>query len=195
MSRSAGVSALGERRPAFRLRGRAREVALILHVLTSVGWFGIAVAVVVCAIAARATADQAFAHALYRVMAASPWLSVPAGLTAAATGTLVALGSRYGLIRHWWVVVKVLLTVVVITADALLVSVLAREAAATDHAAPPLYGSTVGHVVALVIATALSVIKPRGLTPWGRRVLPGGRLRRNPPPQKTAGLLNSSEKH
>jgi hypothetical protein len=156
-------------RPTFRLRGRAREAALILHVLTSVGWFGIAVAVVVGAFAARTTAEPAFAHAIYRVLAASPWLSVPAGLTAAATGTLVGLGSPYGLIRHWWVVVKILLTIAVVTTDAALVSALARQAAATDRAVPPLYGSTTAHIVVLVIATALSVIKPRGLTPWGRR--------------------------
>lgn len=181
------------RRPdAFRLRGAPRKAALILHVLASVGWFGLAVAIVVCVVAAHATADQAFAHALYRVMAASPWLSVPAGLAAGATGTLVGLGSRYGLIRHWWVVVKTLLTVAVVVTDAFLVTALTRAAAATGEAAPPLYGSTCAHVVVLVIATALSVVKPGGLTPWSRRVVAGGRARRDTPSSRQAvGLRNS----
>lgn len=163
-------------RAAFRLRGQARKVALVGHVLSSVGWFGVAVAIVGCVVAAKVTAQPSFAHALYRVVAASGWLSVPAGLVAAATGALLGLGTKYGLIRYWWVVVKILITIAVVITDALLVSAVAGDVAATGRPTPALYGSTSAHIVVLTIAAVLSVIKPRGLTPWGRRVLAiGGR--------------------
>ena len=173
LSPTASVPVIARRggRTGFRLRGRVRDIALVLHVLSSVGWFGIAVAVAVAVVTAGLTGDHGLTHSLYRAVAASGWLSVPAGLVAALTGALMGLGTRYGLIRHWWVVVKTLVTIAVVVTDAFLVSVFANSAAATDHPAPPLFGATVAHVVVLVIATVLSVVKPKGLTPWGRRVL------------------------
>jgi hypothetical protein len=155
-------------------------VALILHVLASVGWFGIAVGVVIIAAMAGTAADESFAHDLYRVLAASPRVSVTAGLLGIATGMVVSLGTRWGLIRHWWVVVKILIAVAVVATDAVLVSTIASDAMATGRPAPPLFGATSAHIVVLVIATALSVIKPRGLTPWGRRVYPARRRIRQP---------------
>jgi hypothetical protein len=195
----AAAHGLGQRaspavRPVFRLRGQARKAALIAHVLSSVGWFGVAVAVVGCLVAARVTAQPSFAHALYRVVAASGWLAVPAGLAAAATGALLGLGTRYGLIRYWWVVVKILITVAVVVTDALLVSALAGEAAASGRLTPPLYASTGAHIVVLVIAAALSVLKPGGLTPRGRRIQAiSGRGARgdNRPSRDAAGLHNN----
>jgi hypothetical protein len=161
-------SVVGQPRPKFRLPSHARKAVLTLHVLSSVGWFGIGVAVMVCVIAAQ-TVDQPLAGALSRAVAASAWVSVPAGLLAIATGTVVGLGTRFGLIRHWWVVIKILLALVVVAGDALLVPVQAGQLIDTDQAVP-LIGTTAGHIVALVVATAVSVVKPGGLTPWGRRV-------------------------
>ncbi len=58
----AAAHGLGQRaspavRPVFRLRGQARKAALIAHVLSSVGCFGVTVAVVGCLVAARVTAQ------------------------------------------------------------------------------------------------------------------------------------------
>ena len=93
----------------FRLRGRAHKVALTAHILTAVGWFGIAVVVAFCGLAAAASDDRLLATALYRTMETAPWLSIPAGLAAVATGVLLGLGTSFGLIRHWWVVVKIVI--------------------------------------------------------------------------------------
>lgn len=153
----------------FRLRGRANKAALTAHILTSVGWFGIAVLVAFCGIAASAGADPALARALYRTMETVPWLSIPVGLAAAATGVLLGLGTTYGLVRQWWVVAKMAITVAVVVTDGVLVASVAHDAARTGHASGPLYGSTIAHVVVLAVATGLSVFKPRRRTPWGRR--------------------------
>jgi hypothetical protein len=156
-------------RPAFRLRGTAYKTMLVLHVLTSVGWFGLAVAVVFCWIAAEAAADQGLAHALYLTIAQLPWLTVPVGLAAIITGGVLGLWTRYGLIRYWWVIIKIIIAVAVVVSDGLLTGESAHVAAVGHTSEPVLYGSTTAHVVVLALAAVLSVFKPIGRTPWRRR--------------------------
>jgi hypothetical protein len=163
------LSARTEPPPLFRLRGAAHKVVLTAHILTSVGWFGIAIVVAFCGVAAAVTGDPTLPSALYRTMETAPWLSIPIGLVAAATGVMLGLGTAYGLIRNWWVVAKMLIAVAVLATDALLVSRVAHHAAVSGEATAPLYGSTIAHVVILGTATVLSVFKPRGRTPWGHR--------------------------
>jgi hypothetical protein len=156
------------RKGGFRLRGRAHKAALTAHVLASVGWFGIAVLVAFCGLAAAAADDPSLIAALYRTMETTPWLSIPTGLMAIATGTLLGLGTAFGLVRYWWVVAKITIAVAVVVTDAVLVRVVTHDAVVSGTAAPPLYGSTIAHVVVLAVATTLSVFKPRGRTPWAR---------------------------
>ena len=47
--------------PRFQLRGRAHKVALTAHVMSSVGWFGVAVLVAFSAITAASAGDPAYA--------------------------------------------------------------------------------------------------------------------------------------
>jgi hypothetical protein len=155
--------------PRFRLRGRAHKVALTAHVLASVGWFGIAVLVAFNSLAAAVTGDPTLPPALYRGIQTAPWLSIPVGLLAVATGALLSLDTTWGLIRHWWVVAKIAIAAAVVVTGAVLVDRVAHYAAVTGEVVAPLYGSTIAHVVVLAIATALSVFKPRGRTPWDRR--------------------------
>lgn len=154
-------------RPAFRLRGNAYKTTLVLHVLMSVGWFGLSVAVVFFWITAKATSDQGLAHALYLTIAQLPWLTVPAGLAAIVTGGLLGLGTRYGLVKYWWVVIKILIAAIVVITDGTLTGELAHAAAVNHTSQPVLYGSTTAHTVVLVLASVLSVFKPPGRTPWG----------------------------
>jgi hypothetical protein len=90
------------------------------------------------------------------------------GLAAAATGTVLGLGTTYGLVRNWWVVAKIAISAAVVITDAVLVGRVAHEALVTGQAPVPLYGSTIAHVVMLAVATVLSVFKPKGRTPWSR---------------------------
>ena len=156
------------RRQAFRLRRRAHKVVLCAHILTSVGWFGVAVVVAFCALLAAFTDDPSLPPVLHRTIETAPWLSIPMGLAAAATGVVLGLGTTFGLVRNWWVVAKIAISAAVVVTDALLVGRVAHEALATGHVPTPLYGSTIAHVVLLAVATVLSVFKPRGRTPWSR---------------------------
>lgn len=164
-----GAARVGRAEPRFRLRRRAHKIALTAHVLTSVGWFGVAGMVAFAAVMAEATKDREFAHSVYRTLEVFPWLSIPVGLAAVATGALLSLGTKYGFVRHRWVVAKIVISIAVIVTDAVLLARFAHDAAVDDSASTPLYHGAIAHVVVLAVATVLSVFKPKGLTRWGRR--------------------------
>lgn len=156
-----------------------RKAALTAHVTASVGWLGAVTAFLALAIAGLASSDPELARAAYLAMELTGWfVIVPLSLTSLITGVLQALGTQWGLFRHYWVLVKFVITVL---ASALLlvhlrpVSHLAEQAAGS--------GLTVAHgslqiqvladagaaAVVLLVAVGLSVFKPRGLTRRGWR--------------------------
>jgi hypothetical protein len=128
-----------------------------------------------CGIAAAATGNPALPHVFFTMMQTAPWLSIPVGLVAVATGVLLGLGTTHGLIRHWWVVAKIVIAAAVILADALIIGPAAQGAVQSGHASGVLLGAAMGHVCVLAVAIALAVFKPPARTPWGRhRTVAGG---------------------
>jgi hypothetical protein len=121
-----------------------------------------------CALVATFTDDRAVSAALWRTMELAPWLSIPIGLVAALTGLVLGLGTAHGVVRYWWLVAKLAITVAVVVTDAVVIHRLALEATRMGHASTPVSHGAVAHVVVLAIATVLSVFKPGGRTPWGR---------------------------
>ena len=161
------------RRPTARphLGRRGRRVALIAHVLSSVGWFGVAMMVLFLLAGAEATGDDVLARSLARAVETSVWLSVPLGLTSAATGVVLGLGTKWGLVRHWWVVLKEVAVIPVVMTDLLVTAPEAHDAAA-GHLAGGLLDPAIAHCVVLALATVVSIVKPFGKTPIGRRRVP-----------------------
>lgn len=156
------------------LSRRLRHVVLIAHIAASVGWLGADVVLLVLSVTGLTTADPALTVAVYRAIGVLvPLVLVPATFVALGTGLLLAVGTRWGLLRHWWVVAKLVLTVGLTVAVFLAlrpgVAELATAAAGpgvgTGDARELLFGPTVSLVV-LLFATALSVLKPWGRTPW-----------------------------
>jgi len=156
-------------RATNRLSRRARNVALTGHILAAAGWFGVAVLVAAAAITAGTTHDPAFARALYHAIGDSLWVSVPMGLTALATGVLLGVGTKWGLLRHWWVVAKLGINLAVVATDLIIVRAVANDALASGAGSRPLYDGPIAHCTVLAIATVLSVFKPGGRTPVTRR--------------------------
>jgi hypothetical protein len=105
---------------------------------------------------------------------------VPASVAALLTGIVESFGTTWGLFRYHWVVAKLLLTVLATIILLAHTQPIGRVAAvATER----LLSSTELHqlrvqlvadagaaLVALLLATLLSVYKPWGLTSYGRRV-------------------------
>ena len=159
---------------------RLRKVALTLHVASSVGWLGAVLTFLVLAVAAVASPVTETVRAAYLAMEIiGRGALVPLSLASLVTGVFQALGTVWGLVRHYWVLVKLLITVlatVILLMYTQTLGVLARaagagtptEAAATLPSLSPVIHSAAALAV-LSVAMVLSVFKPRGLTGLGRQ--------------------------
>ena len=160
--------------PVARLGRRARRAVLTVHILGAGTWIGIDVVLgvlVFTALLTSSTATEALCYQALELFAVWPLLT--AGMVTLASGVVLGLGTTYGLVRYWWVAVKLVLNVVLVTLVAFALRPGLAEAAAYGEllAAGGSGTSDVGGIVfppvvsgvALVTATILSVFKP-----WGR---------------------------
>jgi len=94
------------------------------------------------------------------------------------TGLVMSLGTRWGLFRHYWVLISLLLTIlatVVLLAETQTISHSADVAADPTTSSDDLraLGNTLGHsvggTVVLLVILVLNVYKPRGMTRYGWR--------------------------
>jgi len=86
---------------------------LTSHVGVSVGWLGSVVVFLVFAIAGLTSTNTKTIQAAYIAMGMCAWfVIVPASFGALITGIAQALGTQWGLFKHYWVIVKLGLTVI-----------------------------------------------------------------------------------
>src|SRR5438876_8144523 len=91
---------------------RLRKFALTAHVTSSVGWLGAVVAYLALAIAGLTSQDAQRVRAACLAMELIGWfVIVPCSLAALLTGVVQSLGTEWGLFRHYWILVKFLLTI------------------------------------------------------------------------------------
>lgn len=157
---------------------RLRGLALTAHLAVSVGWIGGVASYLALAVAAWTNGDAGTVRASWIGMELIGWyVLVPLALTTLATGLLLSLGTRWGVFRHYWVTVSLLLTVV---AAAVLVGHMPTVSRYAALAAGDVVGRTGlrgellhagGGLVVLLAIAGLNVYKPPGLTPYGRRKL------------------------
>lgn len=159
-----------------QLNRPARRALLVLHVAVSVSWLGVTLGLLALGITGWTTNSAEMAAVAYRAMKVfGDWLVLPLALSALVTGLLLSLGTPWGLARHRWVYLKFWLTLV-----ALLLSVFSLRPGIDHLAAEATTGTPapdIGLVVAPAVAsalyfflTAISVLKPWGLTHRGRRL-------------------------
>lgn len=107
------------------------------------------------------------------------WVVLPLALASLLTGILQSLGTPWGLLRHCWVLAKLVLTVFAITALLGYMPTIGKLAgAAADSTTPTAHlralarspvVHAIGGLLVLAVATVLGVYKPRGLTRYGWR--------------------------
>ena len=152
-----------------------RKTVFTAHVVTSVGWLGAVAAYLALDVAAATSPDADVARASYVAMEVVVlWVIVPLAFASVVVGVVNALGTTWGLFRHWWVVVKLLLTVVATVVLLLQVPGIRSMAGAARSGAavgelPGTLPHSIGGLVVLVVVTVLSISKPRGLTRHGWR--------------------------
>jgi hypothetical protein len=158
---------------------RVRKMALVAHVGCSVGWLGAVVASLVLGVAGLAGRDGQVVRAAYLTLEVIGWYAlIPFSLASLLTGLLQSLGSTWGLLRHYWVLAKLLMNLFATGVLLLYMQTLtylanlARTAASTADLGRLRNPSPVAHAAAavalLLVALALSIYKPRGLTVYGQ---------------------------
>lgn len=154
-----------------------RKFVLTAHVTSSVGWLGAVVGFLALVVAALTSQDAQTVRAAWIAMELTGWFAiVPLALASLLTGLVMSLGTPWGLFRHYWVLFKLLLTIlatIVLLLNMQTVSFLAGVAAETGSAdLGGLRGELLhagGGLLVLLVNTILSVYKPRGMTRYGWR--------------------------
>jgi hypothetical protein len=158
----------------WRLGAGTRKGVLVVHIASAGAWLGIDVVMAVLVFTALATDDNRTKALSFQALElVAVWPLLVTGLVCLLTGLLLGLGSKYGLVRYWWVAVKLVLNLLL---TGLVLVALAPEVAAHAEQArrflageptalgvgdlifPPIVSPT-----ALLVAFVLAVFKP-----WGR---------------------------
>ena len=157
-----------------------RKLALTTHVICSVGWLGAVAAFLALAFAGLRSPNDQTVRATYLAMnMTGEMVIVPLCFAALVTGLIQSLGTSWGLFRHYWVVVKLVLTVVATLLLLLhmqpvraLAAVAAKRAILADELRDTrvqLVADAAAALAVLIANTVLSVYKPRGITRYGWR--------------------------
>ena len=155
-----------------------RKFALTTHVTSTLGWLGAIIGFLALAIAALTSRDVQLVRGLYLAMQLTGWyVLVPLCVASLTTGLIMSLGTSWGLFRHYWVLVKFVITILAAiilfmytqTLDQL--GALARDPALSidelRNPSPVLHSGLA--VLALLVNATLSIYKPKGMTKYGRR--------------------------
>lgn len=153
-----------------------RKIVLTAHVSSSVGWLGAVGGFLVLAVAGLTSRSAAVVSGAYLAMGLTTWYVIlPLALVSLATGVVASVGTAWGLFRHYWIVVKLLVTLfitVILLIHVQPIDTLAAAATKMTGIDPGLYSAQRLMViasgcalVALLWLTGLSVYKPRGLIP------------------------------
>lgn len=158
---------------------RVRRGVLTAHVTFAVGWLGAVAAFLVLAIAGLTSEDAMMVRVAYLAMKLITWFVIlPFSFAAPLTGLVMALGTRWGLLRHYWILIKFLITIfstVVLVIHLQPISMAAGVAAVrtlprTDLGLQvQLAVAPAGALLLFLVNTTLAIYKPQGMTRYGRR--------------------------
>jgi hypothetical protein len=161
----------------MQMAPQVRKAALAMHICCSVSWIGAAAAYVALAVAAQLSRQASTVYSAWRGMELIGWaVIVPLGCLAFLTGLLMSLGTSWGLVRHYWVLIALVLTTLALGVLLLHMPTVSQTAdlarAMTDAEVATLGGDIVHPAVGisvLVIVAVLNIFKPRGQTGLGQR--------------------------
>ncbi|HEU4846900.1 MAG TPA: hypothetical protein VFT03_01780 [Rubrobacteraceae bacterium] len=152
---------------------KTRKGILVVHIASAGVWIGIDVVMGVLVFTALFGNEETRALCYRALELFAVWPLIATGLVSLASGIVLGLGTKWGLVRYWWVAIKLALNIILVA----LVPVALRpeviekaeqgrrfvagEAASLavgDLIFPPIVSPTL-----LLIAVVLAVFKP-----WGR---------------------------
>ncbi len=157
-----------------------RKLGLMLHVIASISWFGAVLGFLSLSVPAL-WSNQPFAmRAAYVSMdVLARFAILPLCVASLLTGVFQSLISAWGLVQHYWVAFKLVLNVlstVVLVGHMRPIAELAHAALQgtigrgdLDQVRVQIAIDACAAAVVLVLATALAIYKPRGMTRYGWR--------------------------
>lgn len=159
------------------MKPAVRKLVLAIHLTFAVGWIGAVLAYLALGVAAVTTEEVETVRAAWTAMEVTGWyVIVPLALASILTGLIMALGTKWGLFRHYWVSISFVLTVfatVILLLHMPSVTATAELAQETEGARLEALGGDLGHpsigLVVLLVVQVLNVYKPPGLTRYGWR--------------------------
>src|SRR6266568_6149813 len=89
-----------------------RKAMLTAHVISSIGWFGAVAAFLALALTGVMSQDPEVVRAVYLVLGVTTsWVIVPLALLGLVTGIVSSLFTKWGLFRYYWVLMKLVITI------------------------------------------------------------------------------------
>lgn len=156
-----------------------RRFVLTAHITFAVGWLGSVAGFLTLAITGLRSQDTQVTNASYLGMELiTRFVIVPLSFAPLITGPILSLGTPWGLFRHYWILAKLLITLlstIILLIHLQPISHLSHLAAGgvLSTTEPSLriqmVAASGAAVIALLAATALAVYKPRGMTRYGWR--------------------------
>jgi hypothetical protein len=156
------------RGPRLKLSHKQRKTVLLLHILASSVWIGVDILTAV--LVGTGLLDGHRTLAVYQALGG--YVLVPtlvaaavAGVVSLASGLLLGAGTKWGIVRHWWVAVKLVLNVVLGVAVVIILLPVLQIAGGQRGLddVTPLFTLALVALALLVFADVLSIFKP-----WGR---------------------------
>jgi hypothetical protein len=159
------------------MKPRVRKFALSAHLTFSVGWIGAVLAYLALGLGAVTSEDVQTVRAAWTAMELTGWyVIVPLALASLLTGLVMALGTKWGLFRHYWVLISFVLTIfatVILLLHMPTVSSVAEMAQVAEGARLEALGGDLFHpgigLVVLLVVQVLNLYKPPGMTRYGWR--------------------------
>jgi hypothetical protein len=156
---------------------RLRKFVLAAHLTFSVGWIGTVVAYLALGIAAVTSHDDQTVRSAWIAMELTGWyVIVPLALASLLTGLVMALGTKWGLFRHYWVLFSFVMTAFATTILLLHMPSVSLMADVAKEAEGPMLDGLGGDLLhpglgllVLLVIHVLNVYKPRGVTRYGWR--------------------------
>lgn len=154
-----------------------RKFALSVHLTFSVGWIGAAFAYLALGMGATTSEDVQTVRAAWTGMELIGWyVIVPLAVASLLTGLVMALGTKWGLFRHYWVLISFALTTfatVILLLHMPTVTAMADLAQTAEGDDLAALGGDLSHpaigLVVLLVVQVLNLYKPQGLTRYGWR--------------------------
>lgn len=174
-ARSTTLQPEGNAAHTRRLGRRSRKGALVVHLVSAGTWIGIDVVLAILVFTALLADDVHTAALCYQALELfALWPLFLTGLVCLASGVVLGLGTKYGLVRYWWVVVKLVINIAFVALVPLAlrpsVSAAAEYGRQLTMGQPPVPDAITNLVfppivspAGLLIAVILAVYKP-----WGR---------------------------